>query len=89
VRINVGGKETILATLTAGEFFGDISLFDPWARSADVLANADSLLVRFPRKTLPGWPGSSRDRHSFLLGRPGKTLIFPAFAPTTSVTVIR
>lgn len=46
VRINVMGKETILATLTVGEFFGDISLFDQGPRSADVVANTDSLLVK-------------------------------------------
>ncbi|HVM48988.1 MAG TPA: cyclic nucleotide-binding domain-containing protein [Candidatus Acidoferrum sp.] len=46
VRINVMGKETILATLTVGDFFGDISLFDQGPRSADVVANTDSLLVK-------------------------------------------
>lgn len=46
VRINVAGKETILATLTAGEFFGDISLFDHGPRSADVVANTESVVVK-------------------------------------------
>jgi Cyclic nucleotide-binding domain len=46
VRMNVVGKETILATLTVGEFFGDISLFDQGPRSADVVANTDSLVVK-------------------------------------------
>jgi len=46
VRINVMGKETILATLGVGEFFGDISLFDEGPRSADVVANTDSLLAK-------------------------------------------
>jgi CRP/FNR family transcriptional regulator, cyclic AMP receptor protein len=46
VRIHVGGTEKILTTLGAGEFFGDISLFDQGPRSADVVANADSLLVK-------------------------------------------
>jgi hypothetical protein len=45
-RINVMGNETILATLSAGEFFGDISLFDHGPRSADVVANTDSLVVK-------------------------------------------
>jgi hypothetical protein len=45
-RINVLGQETILATLGAGDFFGDISLFDHGPRSADVVANGDSLVVR-------------------------------------------
>jgi hypothetical protein len=46
VRINVMGKETILATLSVGEFFGDISLFDHGPRSADVVANTDSLVAK-------------------------------------------
>ena len=45
-RINVMGQETILATLGAGDFFGDISLFDHGPRSADVVANSDSLVVK-------------------------------------------
>lgn len=45
VRIHVAGAEKILATLGAGEFFGDIALFDKGPRSADVVANTDSLLV--------------------------------------------
>ena len=50
VRINVAGKETILATLSVGEFFGDISLFDHGPRSADVVANSDSLLLKISSK---------------------------------------
>jgi hypothetical protein len=46
VRINMMGKETILTTLGIGEFFGDISLFDHGPRSADVVANADALLLK-------------------------------------------
>jgi hypothetical protein len=46
VRINVAGSETILATLTAGDFFGDVSLFDHGPRSADVIANTDSTVVK-------------------------------------------
>jgi len=46
VRIDVMGKETILATLSIGDFFGDISLFDHGPRSADVVANTDSTLLK-------------------------------------------
>jgi CRP/FNR family transcriptional regulator, cyclic AMP receptor protein len=46
-RISVLGQETVLATLSAGDFFGDISLFDHGPRSADVVANNDSLVVKF------------------------------------------
>ena len=42
VRQMIGSKETVLVTLLAGEFFGDISLFDHGPRSADVVANQNS-----------------------------------------------
>jgi CRP/FNR family cyclic AMP-dependent transcriptional regulator len=45
-RTMVGGRETILATFTAGDFFGDMSLFDHGPRSADVVANVDSTVLR-------------------------------------------
>ena len=46
VRISVGGAEKILTTLTVGDFFGDIALFDRGPRSADVVANVDSLVLK-------------------------------------------
>ena len=46
VRQMAGGKETVLVTLNAGEFFGDISLFDHGPRSADVVANNPSVLLK-------------------------------------------
>jgi CRP/FNR family transcriptional regulator, cyclic AMP receptor protein len=46
VRLMIGGKETILATLAAGECFGEIALFDQGPRSADVVANKDSVLLK-------------------------------------------
>jgi CRP-like cAMP-binding protein len=45
-RVFVGGKETILVTFGAGEFFGDMALFDHGPRSADVVANADCVLLK-------------------------------------------
>ena len=45
-RSMVDGKETILATFTTGDFFGDIALFDHGPRSADVVANTDSTLLK-------------------------------------------
>lgn len=45
-RSMVGDRETILATFTAGDFFGDMSLFDHGPRSADVIANVDSTVLR-------------------------------------------
>ena len=45
-RTVVGGKETILATFGPGDFFGDMALFDHGPRSADVVANEDSTLLK-------------------------------------------
>ena len=45
-RLVVDGKETILATFTPGDFFGDMALFDHGTRSADLVANVDSLLLK-------------------------------------------
>jgi CRP-like cAMP-binding protein len=45
-RMMIGGKETILATFEPGDFFGDMALFDNGPRSADVVANADSVLLK-------------------------------------------
>jgi CRP-like cAMP-binding protein len=46
VRMIRRGKESILATLQAGDFFGDISLLDEGPRSADVVANERSTLLK-------------------------------------------
>jgi CRP/FNR family cyclic AMP-dependent transcriptional regulator len=45
-RTMIGDRETILATFTAGDFFGDMSLFDHGPRSADVIANVDSAVLK-------------------------------------------
>jgi CRP-like cAMP-binding protein len=46
VRLMAGERETILATLGPGDFFGDMSLFDHGPRSADVVANVDSTILK-------------------------------------------
>ena len=46
VRMMIQGKETVLVTLAPGEFIGEISLFDHGPRSADVVANKDSVLLK-------------------------------------------
>ena len=46
VRQMVGGRESLIATLKPGEFFGEISLFDDDPRSADVVANEASVLLK-------------------------------------------
>jgi len=45
-RTGVTGRETILATFGPGDFFGDMALFDHGPRSADVIANVDSTLLK-------------------------------------------
>jgi CRP-like cAMP-binding protein len=51
VRQMIGQKETVITTLKPGEFFGDISLFDDGPRSADVIANEDSVLLKITEST--------------------------------------
>jgi hypothetical protein len=46
VRLQIDNTETILATMGTGEFFGEIALFDHGPRSADVVANQDSTLLK-------------------------------------------
>jgi hypothetical protein len=45
-RVMVDDKETTLSTMTAGDFFGEIALLDRGPRSADVIANQDSQLLK-------------------------------------------
>jgi CRP/FNR family cyclic AMP-dependent transcriptional regulator len=42
----VDGKESTLGTIAAGETFGEISLIDQGPRSADIVANRDSVLLK-------------------------------------------
>jgi CRP-like cAMP-binding protein len=46
VRLMISDRETILAQLGAGEFFGEMVLFDRGPRSADVVTNKDSVLLK-------------------------------------------
>jgi len=52
VRMMMGTKEKILATLPAGEFFGEMTLFDQGPRSADIVANSDCTLIRISADSL-------------------------------------
>jgi hypothetical protein len=74
VRINVMGKETILTTLTVGEFFGDISLFDQGPRSADVVANTDSLVASISVAALDQLASESPETATPFLRAIGRTL---------------
>jgi hypothetical protein len=74
VRLDVMGKETILATLGPGEFFGDISLFDQGPRSADVVANADSVIVKVTAKDFENLAKEAPELATPFLLAIGKTL---------------
>jgi CRP/FNR family cyclic AMP-dependent transcriptional regulator len=45
-RVIVDKKETTLSTMRAGDFFGEISLLDAGPRSADIIANSESRLLK-------------------------------------------
>ncbi len=45
-RILAEGQDTTLATLGAGDYFGEIALLDHGACSADIIANADSVVLK-------------------------------------------
>lgn len=74
VRIQVMGKETVIATLGAGEMFGDISLFDHGPRSADVVANVDSVVVRLSAAAFERISKEAPQLATPLLRAMGKTL---------------
>ena len=52
VRKMIGRREDVLVTLSAGEMFGEMSLFDSEKRSADVVANSDGTLLRLSLKVM-------------------------------------
>ncbi|MBM3846351.1 MAG: cyclic nucleotide-binding domain-containing protein [Verrucomicrobia bacterium] len=54
VRLMISGRESVLTTLGPGEFFGEMALFDDAPRSADVIANQDSFLLRFSEASMKG-----------------------------------
>ena len=73
VRMMIAGKETILETLSAGEFFGEISLFDHGPRSADVIANTDSVLLKISAKKFQKLISDAPDLAAPFLVAMGKT----------------
>jgi hypothetical protein len=69
VRLLIGGRESILATLGPGDFFGDISLFDHGPRSADIVANQDSFLLKVTAAGLQSLSNEAPDiAAAFLMG---------------------
>jgi CRP-like cAMP-binding protein len=74
IRVMVGEKETVLATVTVGEFFGDVSLFDHGPRSADVVANSDATLLKISSANFEKLAKESPDLATPFLMSVGKTL---------------
>jgi len=74
VRLMIGDKESTLATLGAGEFFGEIALFDQGARSADVVANKDTVLLKISAASFQKVVQESPDLATPFLFAIGRTL---------------
>jgi CRP-like cAMP-binding protein len=51
-RAMIGGKESTLATMGVGECFGELAIVDQGPRSADVVANEPSVLIKVSEKAL-------------------------------------
>jgi CRP-like cAMP-binding protein len=70
VSTRAGGDEKMLAKpLGVGEFFGEMAFFDRGVRSADVIANADSLVLKFSSASFDRFCKEAPDLAApFLLG---------------------
>ena len=74
VRLLIEGKESTLVTLGAGDFFGEVGLFDQGPRSADVVANTDAVLLKISHDAFTKMSAAAPDVAAhFLLGI-GRTL---------------
>lgn len=51
-RVMIGGQETTLATMGVGECFGELAVVDHGPRSADVIANQPSVLIKVSEAAL-------------------------------------
>jgi Cyclic nucleotide-binding domain len=74
VRVLAGEKETILTTLSVGDFFGDIALFDKGPRSADVVANTDAVLLKISAEAFDKLAKEAPDVATPFLVAIGRTL---------------
>jgi CRP/FNR family cyclic AMP-dependent transcriptional regulator len=74
VRLIIAGKESVLAALGPGDFFGEIALFDNGPRSADVVANQDSTLLKISAGAFQRLASEAPDLATPFLLAMGKTL---------------
>ncbi len=51
-RVIIGGRESTLSTMGAGECFGEIAILDEGPRSADVIANVETVLLKISAAAL-------------------------------------
>jgi hypothetical protein len=74
VRMKVAGAEKVLAKLCMGDFFGDISLFDHGPRSADVIADTSSSLMKISSASFAELARTAPDLATPFLMAIGRTL---------------
>lgn len=74
VRLMIENKETTLVTLGAGDFFGEVALFDQGPRSADVIANTDAVLLKVSHKAFANLSQTAPELAAPILIGIGKTL---------------
>lgn len=74
VRLMLKEREIIIATLSVGDFFGEMSLFDQGPRSADVVANTDAQLLKIGAAGFRSLVNEAPDLAAPFLYAVGKTL---------------
>mgnify|MGYP000203409736 CR=1 FL=1 len=74
VRLLIGDRETLLATLRPGDFFGEMTLFDHGPRSADVVANEESTLLKISAAACQALARQAPDIATAFLFGIGKTV---------------
>jgi hypothetical protein len=74
VRMMISGKESILTVLGPGEFFGEIALFDHGPRSADVVANLETTMLKVSASAFQKMSTEAPDLATPFLLAMGKTL---------------
>ena len=75
VRMMIAAKESVLVTLSPGEFFGEVALFDHGPRSADVVANEESVLLKISAAAFHKLIGEESDLAAPFLFSISRTLI--------------
>ena len=74
VSMKVAGIETVLAILQPGDFFGDISLFDHGPRSADVIADTSTVVLKLSASAFAAMAKEAPDLATPFLLAIGRTL---------------